>query len=298
MGVVEDISPKLRAQKYAKELGWEGGFIRYTKAEIVYRDRVAELRKCAEGPVNAEQRVVPDAVAFTSEVKKKARELGAELVGVCEVDQDYVYANRLATEKFALCFAIHMEYGEVEKAPHSDVSVEIYRVYELLAKTAVKLAEYLRGQGYPARAQVVGRYDIMLIPHAMAAGIGEQCRIGTLASSEFGPCMRLAAVLTNAPLVTDGPIDLGIRSFCDGCDICVRACPGNAIPGKRITSRGVEKWTLDPVKCMRWFYYNQQGCTICLKVCPLSKGNVQQIINSVNYVESGPLHLADGHPPD
>lgn len=61
---------------------------------------------------------------------------------------------------------------------------------------------------------------------AVKCGLGEESRIHTLLTSEYGPFVRYCFVLTDAELT---PTELKPPSLCDGCGECIRACPGHAI---------------------------------------------------------------------
>ena len=77
---------------------------------------------------------------------------------------------------------------------------------------------------------------------AVKCGLGERSKIGSLLTSEYGPFIRYCFILTDAeieetPMVTP--------SLCDGCNECIRACPGCAID---------EKGKVDSWRCA--VYYN------------------------------------------
>ena len=67
---------------------------------------------------------------------------------------------------------------------------------------------------------------------AVLCGLGERGKNGTLLTKDFGPFQRYAFILTTAEL-EETP--LAENSLCDGCDACIRACPGHALDadGKR-----------------------------------------------------------------
>lgn len=61
---------------------------------------------------------------------------------------------------------------------------------------------------------------------AVQCGLGEKSKIGSLLTKEYGPFIRYCFILTDmeleaTPLVTP--------SLCDGCNECIKACPGCAI---------------------------------------------------------------------
>ncbi len=62
-------------------------------------------------------------------------------------------------------------------------------------------------------------------PHKTAAilsGIGWIGKSNLLITQEYGPRVRLATVLTNAPLLSDSPQK---KSKCSSCSECVKICP-------------------------------------------------------------------------
>ena len=68
---------------------------------------------------------------------------------------------------------------------------------------------------------------------AKACGIGATGLSGHIIAPKFGPFMRWAFVITDAPLETDAPFG----TLCDGCGLCAEACPGHAIDGD-----GLDTW--------------------------------------------------------
>ena len=61
---------------------------------------------------------------------------------------------------------------------------------------------------------------------AQLCGIGYPGRSGSVLTKEFGPFVRLAFLVTDAPLEPDAPFE---EDFCAGCQACQEACPGNCI---------------------------------------------------------------------
>jgi epoxyqueuosine reductase QueG len=135
---------------------------------------------------------------------------------------------------------------------------------------AKRVAGWLRRQGWPAEPQtgpMTGR--LALIPAAIAAGIGELGKHGSLINPEFGASFRLAAVLTDAPIAPTPPRSFGVDGFCAACRVCEEACPPEAIFEAKQTVRGVEKWYVDFDRCLP-FFNQTNGCAICIAVCPWS----------------------------
>lgn len=61
---------------------------------------------------------------------------------------------------------------------------------------------------------------------AVQCGLGERSKIDSLLTKEFGPFIRYCFILTDAELEASPMPD---DKLCDGCDECIKACPGKAI---------------------------------------------------------------------
>ncbi len=229
-----------------------------------------QLRK-RNGPVNRRRRAVDDPAAMAVEVKAAAREFGAELVGVAEVTPEAVFAGRSAPHGNAICIGLSMDLKEMRHAPQPRAAVEVMRVYRQISRIAIRLAARIRSWGWPAKAYGnPNSTDILHIPLAVNAGLGQLGKHGSMISKEYGSNFRLAAVLTDLPLAFDEPVDIGVDDLCFGCRRCVIDCPADAIFDVKQMVRGVEKWYVDFDKCIPYFV-KTYGCAICIEVCPWSR---------------------------
>lgn len=70
---------------------------------------------------------------------------------------------------------------------------------------------------------------------AEICGIGCRSKKGSVLTKKYGPFVRLAFIVTDAPLEIDEPFT---EQLCDGCNECARACPGHAID-----ENGLDTWT-------------------------------------------------------
>lgn len=94
---------------------------------------------------------------------------------------------------------------------------------------------------------------------AVAAGLGTIGRNGLLVTREFGPRVRLACLLTDAPLEAT---PLPGENFCRDCKACIRACPAGSLS----EPAGDEIYAMNKFSCRT---YRQTGltCSLCIKVC-------------------------------
>jgi epoxyqueuosine reductase len=101
---------------------------------------------------------------------------------------------------------------------------------------------------------------------------------GQLLSPAFGSRWHPFAISTDAPLRHDEPRDFGVSKLCDACQVCVRRCPGRAIPAQRVHWRGAYKNKLQVEKCVPMLM-PYATCNICTKVCPVQKFGLQPVLD-------------------
>ncbi len=251
------------------------------------------LSGSVDGPLNPERVEAADAAATALEIKEVARFLGASMVGICKLDQAFVYPYRFAepyrgpeTERlpvelkhsYAVSLGIEMDLIKVRSTPSYIDNAEVGRTYAAIAWVACELAAYIRELGYPARAHHTANEMVCQVPIAVQAGLGELGRNGILVTSRYGPRLRLATVTTDLPLAIDSPVDLGVDASCNVCNKCATNCPVGAIPlGDKRPCKGFDKWKIDQAACVRFWTANPEkwsSCNTCIKTCPWSKPDV------------------------
>ncbi len=99
--------------------------------------------------------------------------------------------------------------------------------------------------GTPHEHHPLGSGDTLVLPHAIAAGLGELGKHGSVLHSGYGSLLRLALVTTDLELAVDGPRDLALADVCTRCKGCERACPPGAISSETKDVRG-------SIRALRW----------------------------------------------
>lgn len=189
---------------------------------------------------------------LTLKVKELAYKLGADLVGVANIER---YENApirmspqgiLPTAKSVIVCAVH----------HPDAAIELdgeihpqvmgpYRIQYImndkLDVLSFKIARMLDDLGYktvPIASSNIWRYrgykdmdatfapDISHIYGGVCAGLGELGWNGLCITPEYGARNRFVSIITEAEL-TPTPLYNGPK-LCDMCGECIRKCPTNA----------------------------------------------------------------------
>ncbi len=221
-------------------------------------------------------------------VKEWTRHLGADLVGICRVDPRWAYSHRGEIHygewdewgrpvpeplPYAVVVATAMDSDMVATAPHTPAVVESGYNYARGAYITTIMAQWFGSMGYRGVAEHNRHYDLLMVPLAVDAGLGELGRHGYLISHKYGPRVRLFAVQTDMPLVPDAPVDLGAEKFCERCLKCADSCPSRSIPRKRrkTVERGLSRWKLNEDGCFDYWGRVGTDCCVCMAVCPFSR---------------------------
>ena len=223
----------------------------------------------------AATRVVEDAAAWSAALAVAARAAGADDAGVTAMRAEYVFAGHaVPAQPWLIVLALAHDYPALAAAPSSRTLVEITRQYARGIRSAKALANWIRARGWDAQpfgGPMSG--SILMIPPAIAAGLGELGKHGSLIHRRFGANFRLACVLTDLPLQPSRRDVFGGDDFCAHCRVCADACPPEAIAPDKQLVRGERRWYVDFDKCLPYFN-ESHGCAICLAVCPFSRPEI------------------------
>jgi epoxyqueuosine reductase len=202
----------------------------------------------------------------------------ADDIGIAVMDLLYVFEGYTIAHPWVIVLTLAHDYERLREVPSDETNgigvCDVGDQYARGTRSSYALANWIRSQGYdadPYPGPMAGA--LLLIPPAIAAGLGELGKHGSLISPRFGAGVWLAGVTTNMPLVPTGPVKFGADEFCTTCQICTQACPPGAITPNRQMVRGVERWYVNFDKCIPYFA-EAASCGICIAECPWTRPSV------------------------
>ena len=227
----------------------------------------------------------------TEHIKKQILDWGASLAGIADLDilRDIPTnpPDLLVPYTRAISIAVNLPVSvfEMIDTQPTPIYASAYKTANrFLDETALTLSRKIQNDGYSAlpipASQIVDKKNwYAAISHkavARMAGLGWQGKNLLLITPEYGSRVRLVTVLTNAPLIPDGPV----KNRCGGCNLCRDACPVGAIKG--VKTEDYYKTRNDAMyfdKCVEKLTENFANlsdigtpiCGICIKVCPFGR---------------------------
>jgi epoxyqueuosine reductase QueG len=179
------------------------------------------------------------------EVKAKAKELGADLVGIADgatLDTKHITEHDGAR---VIVLGVRLQSGSSRILPWNDRNKYYNDELSLtfLEEISLELVYWLEDAGYPALIVPPThvdpwRYDgdpekhqatLLSLPHAaVQAGLGTLGLNLQLLTPQHGPRVLLTAVLSSPDVACDRPMT---EALCLGpeCGRCLKACPGDVI---------------------------------------------------------------------
>lgn len=257
-------------------------------------------------------------------IKRTAKLYGADLIGITHRDIRWDYTDFIDPEalqsgnmkdaffgwekfpfepKSVIVMAFEMDYEAMSTAPTLFEGSTVGAEYSTMTKVAYQLSVFLKTLGY--KAVPCGNDTGMSVPYAIAAGLGEGSRMGTLITYKYGPRVRIAKVYTDLDFVEyDKPIEFGAMEFCKHCKRCAVACPGQAISYDTepsfepkyqdawFNAKGVKKYYMNAKKCFSVWAATGADCGSCIASCPYNKPNFwhHRLVDKMTASMPGPVH--------
>lgn len=239
--------------------------------EAINAARAAREQILAEElpPVAAEP-LQQSAAEWTEQLRAYSDTLEMELFGITALRAEWTFEGVDLPQRWIIMIGVAHDYDEIKHAPALTSGAEVIRQYGRGIKAAKQIAGWIRERGWdatPHGGPMAG--PLLLIPPSIECGFGELGKHGSVINREYGSSFRLAAVLTDIPLIPTPKETYDVDDFCTRCQVCANACPPDAILPEKVPVRGELKWYVDFDQCITFFNENS-GCGICIAVCPWS----------------------------
>jgi len=222
---------------------------------------------------------------FTEEFKKKVLSSGIDIIGITSAKPFRIKGEkeRIVDPKeilkdgqsvivggFYICNKLNLLPSEPGKprGMFSSYGIRVYMPMRVYTEKVIK--QFLHEKGFKA----VSSMKIPAKLAAVRAGLGKYGKNAVVLTEKLGSWVMFETLVTNAPLdYEDQPVEV---SDCGECDICLNACPTQAIytPFKINRAKCITNWlwgTFIPPELREKQENRLFGCGECLKVCPKNK---------------------------
>src|SRR5450432_2401100 len=111
----------------------------------------AERQRVIDAPLAPLAAVAEQRVDWSDDLKRIAREAGADDVGITTMRADYVFEGRdVPTQRWIIVLAVAQDYDVMRTAPSVPALVEVTRQYARGTRVAKAVASWLRERGHDA----------------------------------------------------------------------------------------------------------------------------------------------------
>jgi epoxyqueuosine reductase len=270
--------------------------------------------------------------SITAAIKRRARELGFALTGVCPAvstpgaerlgqwlargyagemnylaDRQEAYSHpRHVLDGVRSILMLGMHYRTVEPEHVSAGQGRVARYawgsadyHDVIRQRLHDLADFLRELlPHAATRGCVDTAPLLEREFAQLAGLGWIGKNTLLLNKHAGSYFFLAALLTNQELTYDAP---HATDHCGTCTACLDACPTQAFPAP---------YVLDASRCISYLTIEHRtaiapelrqdmgdwlfGCDVCQEVCPWQRHAPQADVDALQPLDSmNPVELAE-----
>jgi ferredoxin len=233
----------------------------------------------------SKHKVKIDPEEMSVSIKALALDYGGDIIGIAKLKKHHHYSHRgdvfglgggygkplHLSYQYAIVIACALNRDMINKAPGKEVQIASMLGYARSSAASAQLVLYIKSLGHEAQTDNFIEYYSPISPLAVDAGIGQIGRCNMVVNKEYGNRLKIGAVLTNLPLIEDGPVDFGLIEFCLVCGKCARNCPAKAISfGSPEMINGILQWPHNETRCMEMWM--KTGTGICMASCPFSQG--------------------------
>ena len=182
----------------------------------------------------------------------------------------------------AMVYLTEQPEQDHDNGPHGRISRYAWGddYHDIIKARLYQYTEWLRDYARNERGDTVETRVFVdtgrMVDRAVAqrAGLGWYGKNTNILTKDWGSWVFLAEIVTNLPLQADTPI----KTSCGSCEICLHACPTQALPAAYVldTPRCISFLTIElrgsiPIELRPLMGNLIFGCDICQEVCPVNK---------------------------
>jgi epoxyqueuosine reductase len=225
-------------------------------------------------------------ITLTKKIENTAFKMNADFIGIadaaCFENSEYT-GNKpqdvMSSVRSVIILGVGVPRGAFETLPEgrAEYTNTLMAATATLQIVAFQIAKLIEKEGYrativPTEGSEFGYWyanretlkaNLSIKYAAYHAGLGNFGMNHLLITKDYGPRVRMTAILTNAPLEKGEKDTLlpFINEKCSKCMKCIEICPAGAI------SRDGK---IDRQKCAQYMFNVLRGlrCGLCIKVCP------------------------------
>ena len=253
----------LTIKEYAYSLGFDIARVTtadaFPEAERIIKERIAQ------GLMDG----LPWFTAERADVSCHPDALLPEARSIISLAMTYLVPNAQADEE-----AQDTLHGRISRYAWGD------DYHDIIKSKLQQFAEWLRAYAHSEMGDAVEtRFFVdtgRMVDRAVAqrAGLGWYGKNTNILTKGWGSWVFLAEIVTNLPLEEDTPL----KANCGSCELCLHACPTNALPNayELDTPRCISFLTIElrgsiPLELRPLMGNLIFGCDICQEVCPVNK---------------------------
>lgn len=221
---------------------------------------------------------------FLNDFKNYAQSVGISSVGYTQITPQIMIRNKDINYSHVIVLTTPINEEIINTEPGSECKSLNDALYAEFGAITYKISDYLRKHGYATEVVHPDSGDFNFSLLGQTAGLGWIGNSGLLIIPEFGPSIKLSAIMvniTNLPLIKYNEHSW-ISDYCNRCSECIKACPENALEEKE-TCSGVKKTNIISNLCIGCI----QGCTYCIEACPFHKkgyGPIKDKFDKLNTI--------------
>lgn len=221
----------------------------------------------------------------SEEIKRQARELGADLCGIASIERfadappGFHPTDIIKECKSVVVMALRFPISTLSASSQAAYTFVRNRLVDKIDGITFKISSELETLGicavpipssdpydYWDNSRRHGQGILSLKHAAVRAGLGQIGKNTLLVNDQLGNMLWLGAVLLDKELEPD--LMANYQTCIPGCSICLDSCPANALDGITIVQskcRDVSAKSTEGGGCV-------YTCNLCRKLCPNYKG--------------------------